>query len=140
MYPLAPATATRIIDRPSVALPLRILELLPGTRLPVLLALPHAGVAREQAGLLQRRTQGLVEAHQGAGDPVADGPGLPGRAPATHVDQDVELAERVRQLERLGDDHAQRFAREVVLERSPVDDDPALTRPDPDACSRRLAT
>src|SRR5918992_1094051 len=76
-----PATATRGLAT-SRCLPLGVLELLAGAGLPVLLALPHARIARKQSGLLERQPQLVVEARERAREAVADGAGLAGGAAA----------------------------------------------------------
>src|SRR5262249_25699082 len=107
MYPLAPATATRTRSEEATASALGVLELLPGARLTILLALTHPWVAREQAGLLEWRAELVVEARQGAREAVADGAGLTRRAAARNGADHVELADGTRHLEGLRDDHAQ---------------------------------
>src|SRR5213594_2400362 len=94
-------------------LPLAVLELLAGAGLAVLLAL-----ARE---------------------PVANGAGLAGRAAALDGDEYVELADGVRDRQRLRDDHPQRLTREVILECAAVDDDASGAGLDPHARHRGLA-
>src|SRR5207237_8657416 len=116
--------------------PLRVLELLARAGLPVLLALAHARVAREQAGLLQRRTKLFVEARERAREAVSNGSGLPRRTATADRREDVELPRRLRDLERLRDDHAQGLTREVVFEGAAVDDDAASARLDPDPRDR----
>src|SRR5512141_2254828 len=70
-------------------LPLRELEPGAGAALSVLLALLHARVAREEAGLLQGLAQLEVEQAERAGDAVADRARLPGAAAAVHHRDDV---------------------------------------------------
>src|SRR3972149_5442516 len=80
MYPLAPATGTlTFIRRPDAGLALRILEFLPGAGLAVLLPLPHPRIAGEEAGLLQRQPQLVVERQEG---PRRPGPGARAPPPA----------------------------------------------------------
>src|SRR6266852_2421363 len=50
----------------------------------VLLALLHAGVARKEASLVQRRPDGLIVASQGPRNPVPDRARLPGVAAPVH--------------------------------------------------------
>src|SRR5581483_9148891 len=120
-------------------LPLGVLELRAGAGLPVLLPLLHPGIAGEETRPLERLAQLVVELQERARDAVADRPRLAaGPAPA-HVHDRVELPPRVRQLERLGDHHPQRLAREVVLEGAPVDQDAALAGLQPDAGDGGLA-
>src|SRR5207249_3203121 len=72
-------------------------------------------------------------------DAVAHGTRLARGAAATHGRDHVELPDGVRHLEGLRDDHAQRLAREVVLERASVDGDAPGAGPDPHPGDRRLA-
>ncbi len=62
---------------------------------------------------------------------MTDGPRLSRRPAAAHVDGGVELPDGIGQLERLRDDHAQRLAREVILEGTPVDQDATRAGPQP---------
>src|SRR5215475_11693369 len=137
MYPLAPATATRTVWTATV-LPLGILELLPGSGLPILLAFPHAGITREQAGLLEHLAEVLVELHERPGQAVSHGAGLPGGPAAADGGEHVELPQSVLDLERLGDNHAERFAGKVVLEGATIDDDAPAAGPQPHAGHGRL--
>src|SRR3989475_1719000 len=121
------------------ALALRILELLPRAGLTVLLPLAHARITRQEPRLLERQPELLVEPRERPGDAVADRARLARRAAATHGGDHVELADGVRHLERLCDDHAQRFTREVVLERASVDRDAPGAGADPHPGDRRLA-
>src|SRR6266571_5181079 len=118
---------------------LGVLELLPRTRLPVLLSLAHARVAGQEPGLLERQPELVGGAHEGAREPVADRAGLPGGPPALDGDENVELPDRLRHRERLRDDHPECLAREVVLEGAMVHDDPTRAWLHPDACDRRLS-
>src|SRR5687767_10079419 len=101
-----------------------------GALLAVLLALLHARVAREEAGLLESLAQLEVVHLQRTGDPVADRAGLAARAAAVDGDDDVELVDGLRQGERLLDDHLQHFIAEVVVERAAIDRDRARSRTD----------
>src|SRR5712692_5362995 len=69
----------------------------------VLLALLHAGVARKEAFLVQRRPDGLIVASQGPRNTVPDRARLPGVAAPVHRRQDVESPLGVRDLQRLQD-------------------------------------
>src|SRR5262245_5639132 len=64
------------------ALPLRVLELLASTGLPILLPLPHPGVTGEQASFLERLPELLVEADERTSDAVAYRPCLSSRPAA----------------------------------------------------------
>src|SRR5690348_1022888 len=96
--------------------------------LSVLLALLHARIAREETGLLEALAQLEVVDLQRARDAVADRAGLAARAAAVHRDDDVELVDRLRQRQRLLDDHLEHFVAEVVIERPAVDRDRARSR------------
>src|SRR5260370_29605953 len=120
-------------------LPLAVLELLAGARLAVLLPLTRARIAGEEPRLLERLPQLVVEARDRAREPVTDGASLAGGPAALDGGEHVELADRVRDGQRLRDDHPQPLAREVGLERAPVDDDPPGAGLDPDARPGRLA-
>src|SRR5512135_80184 len=107
-------------------LPLRELEPGAGAALTVLLALLHARVAREEAGLLECPAELAVEEAERAGDPVADRAGL-ARAPAALDERDdVELVARLGELQGLADDHLEHVVRKVVLEGAVVDLDRSL--------------
>src|SRR5687768_1381485 len=114
------------------------LEARPGALLAVLLALLHARVAREEAGLLETLAQLEVVDLQRTGDPVTDCAGLAARAAAVHRDDDVELVDRLRQRERLLDDHLEHFVAEVIVESAAVDRDRTRSRTNVHARRRRL--
>src|SRR5688572_8156309 len=99
-----------------MGLALRELEAGAGALLSVLLALFHARIAREEAGLLEALAKLGVVNLERARDAVANRTGLPARAAAVHRDDDVELVDRLRQRERLLDDHLQHFIAEVVVQ------------------------
>src|SRR5205807_352967 len=73
----------------------------------VLLALLHARVARQEAGLLEHRAALDVELDERPGDAVRDRARLARHAPARDPDADVEAPQRVGELERLQDLHLQ---------------------------------
>src|SRR5512146_574152 len=104
-------------------------ELLPATRLAQadLLTLDFACIASDQTGLAQCRLQVGIVVDQCAGDTVTHGTGLTGFTATGHVHHDVELAQRVGQLQRLTHDHAAGLAGEEHIHRLVVDDDFALT-------------
>src|SRR5215472_18159342 len=127
------------MQAPAPALPLRVLGRFASSLQAVLLALLHAGVAREQACLLQSRPELPVLLHERPRDSVSDGSRLPGYASTLHLDADVEAAERVGQPQRLQHHLLQPALSEVLHRALLVDQDPALTGLDADACDRRLA-
>src|SRR5262249_35441269 len=94
------------------ALPLRVLELRAGPRLPVLLALAHPRIARQEPRALEGLAELVVEMQERASDTVAHGSRLPRWPAAADVDDRVELPQRAGEGQRLADHHAQRFARE----------------------------
>src|SRR5262249_54019785 len=116
VYPLAPTTATFMRS-----LPFGELETRARAALTVLLALLLARVAGQEPALLERGAVGGVEQLERARDAVAQRVGLAGDPAAVQSRGDVVAPDPVHGLERLVDDHARRFAREVVLERAPVD-------------------
>src|SRR5581483_2193592 len=99
--------ATRQSAQPSALGILRPLARLVAT---VLLALDLARVARDVAGLLQRRAEVGIGPQQRACDPVADRHRLGSDTAAAHVDLDAELSRARRHLERLLHDHARGLA------------------------------
>src|SRR5580704_7522720 len=113
-------------------LALRELEASAGLGLAVLFALNHAAVAGEEAVRLQKRAQARFVVGERLGKAVTHRARLTGEAGALHGDGDVELAEAVGDLQRLGDHHAQHRPGEIDLLIAAVDRDLALARLDPD--------
>src|SRR5699024_2973800 len=89
----------------------------------VLLALLHARIAGQVAGLLQDGAVLLVLLQHGAADAVADGAGLAGNAAAGHADHHVELILDAQQDQRSADDQLQGLQAEVVVQITVVDGD-----------------
>src|SRR4029450_4183121 len=89
---------------PAAASALGVLGSLAGLLEPVLLALALAGVAGEEAALLQLGPQLDVEVDQGPGDGVAQGAGLAGDPAAVEVGEHVVALEGVGDPKRLGDE------------------------------------
>src|SRR4051812_40638228 len=115
-----PWVVTRFRENRASGLALGELEPGAGAFLSVLLALLHARIARKETGLLEPLAQlGVVDLKR-ARDAVADRSGLPARTAAVHRHDDVELVVRLRQRQRLLDDHLQHFVGEVVIEAAPV--------------------
>src|SRR3954454_724259 len=92
-----------------------------GALLAVLLAFLLARIARQDPGRLEAVAQLAVELEQSARDAVPDRAGLARATAARHRDVDVEPLHRLRQLQRLLDDHLQHFVGEVAVERAAVD-------------------
>src|SRR5918993_1037762 len=66
--------------------------------------------------MLESRTKVGIEFEQGSRDAVPDRSGLARRATAAHVDHEVKLICGLSQLQRLANDHSQRFIRKVTVE------------------------
>src|SRR5438093_11757683 len=127
------------VMRAGSRLPLRELEPLAGAGPAVLLALHHARVASEKAGLLQRGAEVGVQLGERAADAVPDGACLAGEPAAADVHRDVHLAELLDHLERLLEDHLAGLAPEVIVQRAVVDDELARAGLQADARDRLLA-
>ena len=106
----------------------------------VLLALLHARIAGQIAGLLDDRLVVLVRLHEGAGDAMTDGAGLAGEAAALAVDDDVELAGGFGQVQGLTDDHLQGLIAEVLVQGALVDDDVTLAGDQTNASDRLFSS
>src|ERR1043165_3777640 len=98
------------------ALAFRELEALARALLPVLLALFGARGARHESRVLARGPEVCVGLPQSARDAVAHSAGVPRRASARDVDDDVELVCGVGERQGLADDHAQGLVRKVFFE------------------------
>ena len=95
--------------------------------------LDDAGVAGQEAGCLQRRTQARLVVGQGLGDAVTDSTGLTGQTAAGDRRHHVVLVDAGSDLERLVQQHAQNRTGEVDADVAAVDGDLAGTRLDPHA-------
>src|SRR3954462_1619251 len=104
-----------------------------------LLALDDAGVAREEAFLLQDAAKLRIGLDECAGDAVARRLGLAGRAAAVHPDAQVVRPLEPGCLERREHLHAIREAREVVVERPAVEPRRAVAGAQDHARDRGLA-
>ena len=104
-----------------------------------LLALDGAGVAGEEAGLLQLAALLRVVLVEGAGDGQAQGAGLAGRAAAVDVGGDVELVLALEQDQRVLDLLLVQLVREVILDVAAVAGDLAGAGGDVDARDGALA-
>jgi hypothetical protein len=96
------------------------LEALAGALLPVLLAFFDAWVTRDQTCLLERRTKVRVVFKQRPRNPMSNSAGLSGRSAAANVDQDIKLSPCFGQLQRLPNNHAQRFIGKILVKRLAV--------------------
>src|SRR5690606_39712258 len=121
---------------------LALAELLATTRLVEtdFLAFDFAGIASDEAGLLQGGLQGLVVVDERTGDAVADCAGLAAFTTAVNVDVEIERFKVVGQFQRLAYDHAAGFASEVFVDGLAVDDDLARAFLQEHAGHRRFAT
>ena len=102
-------------------LSLRKLETFPRALLPVLLALFDPRIASHQTRMFESWTKVGIELEQRSRDAVPDRARLSRRATAGHVDNEIKLACRFRQLQRLTNDHAQGFVREISVKRFAID-------------------
>src|SRR4051794_27742720 len=125
--------------RTSCALALRVLRSLPGLLEAVLLRLLLASVTREEARLLERGADLLVELRQGAGDAEPQRAGLAGRAAAVDRRVHVVHVSHLAHAQRLAEQLAVRRVGEVVGDIAAVDGDLALARTQPDTGDGRLA-
>src|SRR5690348_5685699 len=120
-------------------LALRELEAAAGLGAAVLLALDHAGVAGEEAGLLDDAAERGLVARQRLGDAVLDRAGLAREAAADDGRDHVILALAPGDSERLVDHQAERRTGEIDFLLAAVDDDLARARLEPDPRDRVLA-
>src|SRR5918992_3686409 len=104
-----------------------------------LLALDDARVARQEPLALERHAELRIGLDEGAGDPVADGAGLPARPAAVHADAEVVAAFEPGDLQRREDGRAVGRAREVLLDRAAVEPRRPVARAEDDARDRCLA-
>src|SRR5688572_16363872 len=102
-------------------LTLAVLEAFTRAGLTVLLAFPHAGIARQETLSLERGAEGRVCFDQRASQTVANGTSLAVRAATFNVHADVELAHRVGRDQRLQGVGTLRFEMEIVFDRATVD-------------------
>src|SRR6266404_1310711 len=141
VYPVPPTMPALIIgpsqkqeSRPKAAFDLRCF---PGSTFRVLLAPPRlvqshflslhlSRVAGHEPRRAERAFKPRIILDQRARNAVAHRARLPALAAAIDVDEDVEPAEVLRQLERLAHDHAAGLARKELVHRLAVDDEVAL--------------
>src|SRR5690242_7091507 len=114
-------SAIRSVTAAAAALALGELAALAGAGLPVLLALLHARIAREEAFLAHRPAQRLVEPHQRARDPELHRARLPGEPAAGGRGVNVVARRRVRGHERSLGVLDQRRPHEVLRDGPAVD-------------------
>src|SRR5258706_13682652 len=120
-------------------LALRELEPGAGAALAVFLAFLHAGIARQEAFLLELLAELQVVLRESARDAVTDRARLSGRAASRNRHVDVEPLRRLRREKRLLDDHLQDVIGEVIVEGAFVDRDGAGPRKHSDARHCALA-
>src|SRR3990167_180521 len=92
------------------------------------LPLDFAGITGYESGLAQSGAQGFIVIHESAGDAVTDRSSLTTSAATSNSDVDVELVQRLHQLQRLTQHNAGGFTTEVGVQRATVDGDSACTR------------
>ena len=106
-----------------------------------LLALHDAGVAGQEASLLQGGAVGVtIDGVQSAGHAETDGAGLAGGAAAVNEDDSVELAFELEQNDRGVDLTLQQLGGEVLLQSAAVDGPLAVTRNQTDTGDSLAAT
>src|SRR5947209_5621813 len=103
-----------------------------------LLALHDAGIAREEAGALQRHAQLRIDFHECARDAVAHGAGLSTRPAAVHAHTDVIAIFQSRDLERRECGLPVHGAREVLVDRAAVEPRRSVAGTQDHARDRRL--
>src|SRR5699024_1879622 len=118
---------------------LRELRRLAGLLETGLLALDDACVAREEAGLLERRTVVVaVDLVERAGDREAQRAGLARGSAAADARDHVVRAGEAEQRERVGDELLVQLVGKVLLERATVHREGARTRDQAHACDGAL--
>ena len=118
----------------------RELEALASALLPVFLAFFDTWIASDQTCLLQRRSQVAVVLHQRSRNAVTNCACLSRRTAALNVDQQIKLAGRFRQLQRLTNDHAQRLVGKILFKRLAINFHCAFARAQVDARCRGLSS
>src|SRR5690606_6254689 len=121
-------------------LALRVLRTLTRFAQTDLLTLDFAGIASNETGLAQCRTQRFVVFHQRASDAVADCASLTTHTTTENGDVDVELLTGFSQFKRLTNNHPSGFTTEEVIQLAVVDGDLASTRAQENARGCSLAT
>src|SRR5262245_40809510 len=117
----------------------RELEPLASALLAVLFPLALPGVPCEVTELLEPGPQLRIKLHQRPGDPEAHRARLAVNTAAMGENQNVELIGRLGGEQRLLHRSPRRLRGEIILERTTVDRDIALPRPQKDPGHRRLA-
>src|SRR3954452_209820 len=118
---------------------LRVLRRLAGLLEAVLPAFLLAGVACQEPLGFELRSELGVELDERPRDAEPDGPGLAGDPAAADRDGHVVVALALDRGQRPTGDHAMHARREVVVDRAPVDREPAVAGREPDTCDRALA-
>ena len=114
------------------------LEALAGAFLSVLLALMLAGIARQEAGFLQLRPELPIELDQRAGQTQPDCIGLACYTAAMGENYYIELVGHLSDEKRLTDRDAPGLSWKILVQRTTVNRDVALTRTEKYAGDRRL--
>src|SRR4029077_16093998 len=105
------------------------LEALSRSRLPVLLALLHARIAREKPFLLQNTPKFGAEFDQRAGNSMWPRSGLSVHSAAFYPDVNVEFVQSVGSLQRTLHEHAVSFVEEELLQVPIIDCESSCARP-----------
>jgi len=101
-------------------LSLRELEPFPCALLTVLLSFLDARVARDQPRMFQGWAQIRIVLKKRSGYPVTNRASLSRWTATRHINDQIKLISRLRQLQWLADDHAQCFVWKIAVKRFPV--------------------
>ena len=96
-------------------LPLRELEALARSRLPVFLTFLRARVTGQKSGLLQKLPQVRAEIDESPSDTMLNGARLSVLSATFNVHNHVEFVESIRSLKRLLNDHLVDFIEEILI-------------------------
>jgi hypothetical protein len=111
------------VAKNSTRLTLAELEAFAGAGLTVLLTFAHTRIAGQETSGLKRSAQGGVDFEQRTSDAVANSAGLASRTAAFDVHTHVKFADAIGRDQRLLDDHAKHFGREIGFECAAVHGD-----------------
>src|SRR6266581_653396 len=120
-------------------LPLRELRSSAGAAEAVFLALFHAAIAGEEAGVAEGFFEARVVDLERSGDAQLAGAGLAGRAAAADANDDVHRLPPLGERERIKHLIALFFVGEIILQLAAVDRDLTIARTHADAGDSRLA-
>jgi hypothetical protein len=134
-----PRRLTGGVSKKSNRLTFAVLEAFACAGLAVLLALAHARITREQAFRAKSGPVIGVHRQKSPSQTMSDSACLSIQAAAMDCDAGIEFVCRAGGGQRLSGDHAHRFNRKVILERTAVDGDFAVARREANARHGGLA-